>query len=96
MNCQRNVTSTLPARLPHEFSYMVAILGHNHFESATMYICTNNYLTLFSILNQTSLNSLLTSQKNLLIIKIPMYLGFTSLFPEELTNLKFFLKNLKI
>jgi hypothetical protein len=33
MNCQRNVTSTLPTRLPHKFSCMVAMLGHNRFES---------------------------------------------------------------
>jgi hypothetical protein len=33
MNCQRNINSTLPTQLPHKFSYIVAILGHNHFES---------------------------------------------------------------
>jgi hypothetical protein len=33
MNCQRNVNSTLPTHLPHKFLYIVAILGHNHFES---------------------------------------------------------------
>jgi hypothetical protein len=33
MNCQGNVNSTLPTQLPHKFSYIVAILGHNHFES---------------------------------------------------------------
>jgi hypothetical protein len=33
MNCQRNVNSTLPTQLPHKFSYIVAILGNNHFES---------------------------------------------------------------
>jgi hypothetical protein len=33
MNCQGNVNSTLPTQLPHTFSYIVAILGHNHFES---------------------------------------------------------------
>jgi hypothetical protein len=33
MNCQRNINSTLPTQLPHTFSYIVAILGHNHFES---------------------------------------------------------------
>jgi hypothetical protein len=36
MNCQRNINSTLPTLLPHKFSYIVAIvaiLGHNHFES---------------------------------------------------------------
>jgi hypothetical protein len=33
MNCQRNTNSTLPTQLPHKFSYIVAILGHNNFES---------------------------------------------------------------
>jgi hypothetical protein len=33
MNCQRNINSILPTQLPHKFSYIVAILGHNHFES---------------------------------------------------------------
>jgi hypothetical protein len=33
MNCQRNINSTLPTQLSHKFSYIVAILGHNHFES---------------------------------------------------------------
>jgi hypothetical protein len=38
MNCQGNVNSTLPTQLPDEFSYIVAILGHNHFESPNMFI----------------------------------------------------------
>jgi hypothetical protein len=33
MNCQENINSALPTQLPGEFSYIVAILGHNHFES---------------------------------------------------------------
>jgi hypothetical protein len=33
MNCQGNVNSTLHTQLPHKFSYIVATLGHNHFES---------------------------------------------------------------
>jgi hypothetical protein len=32
MNCQKN-NSALPTQLPGEFSYMVAMLGHSHFES---------------------------------------------------------------
>jgi hypothetical protein len=36
MNCQGNVNFTLPTQLPHKFSYIVAILGHNHFESPNM------------------------------------------------------------
>jgi hypothetical protein len=38
MNCQRNVNSTLPTQLPDKFSYIAAILGHNHFESPNMYV----------------------------------------------------------
>jgi hypothetical protein len=30
---QRNVNSILPTQLPHKFSYIVAILIHNHFET---------------------------------------------------------------
>jgi hypothetical protein len=37
MNCQRNVNSILPTELPHKFSYIVAILIHNYFESPNMY-----------------------------------------------------------
>jgi hypothetical protein len=33
INCERNVNSILPPELPHKFSYMVAIVIHNHFES---------------------------------------------------------------
>jgi hypothetical protein len=33
MNCQKNVNSILYTQLPHKFSYIVAILIHNHFES---------------------------------------------------------------
>jgi hypothetical protein len=33
MICQGNVNSTLPTQLPHKVLYIVAILGHNHFES---------------------------------------------------------------
>jgi hypothetical protein len=33
MNCQRNFNSILPTQLSHKFSYIVAILIHNHFES---------------------------------------------------------------
>jgi hypothetical protein len=32
-DCQRNVNSILPTELSHTFSYIVAILIHNHFES---------------------------------------------------------------
>jgi hypothetical protein len=43
MNCHKNVNSILPTQLPHTFSYIVAILIHNHFESP-------------NILEQTQLN----------------------------------------
>jgi hypothetical protein len=33
MKCHTNVNSTPFTQLPHTFSYIVAILGHNHFES---------------------------------------------------------------
>jgi hypothetical protein len=37
MNCQGNVNSTLSTQLPHKFSYIFAILGHNHFESPNIW-----------------------------------------------------------
>jgi hypothetical protein len=33
MKCHTNINSTPPTQLPHTFSYIVAILIHNHFES---------------------------------------------------------------
>jgi hypothetical protein len=33
MKCHTNVNSTPPTQLPDKFSYIVAILIHNHFES---------------------------------------------------------------
>jgi hypothetical protein len=33
MKCHTNVNSPPPTQLPHKFSYIVAILSHNHFES---------------------------------------------------------------
>jgi hypothetical protein len=33
MKCHTNVNSTPPTQLPHKFSYIVAILIHNHFKS---------------------------------------------------------------
>jgi hypothetical protein len=38
MKCHTNVNSTPFTQLPHKFSYIVAILGHNHFESPNMSI----------------------------------------------------------
>jgi hypothetical protein len=38
MKCHANVNSTPPTQLPHKFSYIVAILGHNHFESPNTYM----------------------------------------------------------
>jgi hypothetical protein len=34
MKCQKNVNSILPTQLSHTFSYIGAILIHNHFESS--------------------------------------------------------------
>jgi hypothetical protein len=33
MKCHTNIKSTSFTQLPHKFSYIVAILGRNHFES---------------------------------------------------------------
>jgi hypothetical protein len=33
MKCHTNFNSTPPTQLPHKFSYIVAILIYNHFES---------------------------------------------------------------
>jgi metal-responsive CopG/Arc/MetJ family transcriptional regulator len=33
MKCHTNDNSTSSTQLPHKFSYIVAILGHSHFES---------------------------------------------------------------
>jgi hypothetical protein len=40
MKCHTNINSTPFTQLPHTFSYIVAILGHNHFESPNMYLGT--------------------------------------------------------
>jgi hypothetical protein len=37
MKCHTNDNSTSSTQLPHKFSYIVAILGHNHFESHTVH-----------------------------------------------------------
>jgi hypothetical protein len=47
MNCQRNVNSILPTELPHRFSYIVAILIHDHFESPNIFL---HFLQQFSII----------------------------------------------
>jgi hypothetical protein len=36
MKCHTNDNSTSSTQLPHKFSYIVAILGHNHFVSPNM------------------------------------------------------------
>jgi hypothetical protein len=38
MKCHTNVNYTPPAQLPHKFSYLVAILIHNHFESPNIIV----------------------------------------------------------
>jgi hypothetical protein len=37
MKYRTNVNSTPPTQLPHKFSYIVAILIYNHFESLNMF-----------------------------------------------------------
>jgi hypothetical protein len=39
MKCHTNDNSTASTLLPHKFSYIVAILGHNHFESLNITLC---------------------------------------------------------
>jgi hypothetical protein len=75
MNCQRNVTFTLPTQLPHKFSYIVAILGHNHFESPNM--CTRlNLCALVIFLSINSLKEILIKQllSNQINLNIAYYL----------------------
>jgi hypothetical protein len=43
MKCHTNDNSTSSTQLPHKFSYIVDILGHNHFESPNMYNNRNEY-----------------------------------------------------
>jgi hypothetical protein len=45
MKRHTNINSTPFTQLPHKFSYLVAILGHNHFESPK----TSQYFTLNNI-----------------------------------------------
>jgi hypothetical protein len=45
MKCHTNDNSTSSTQLPHKFSYIVAILGHNHFESPNMF--QNEFFTPF-------------------------------------------------
>jgi hypothetical protein len=40
MKCHTNVNSIPPTQLSHTFSYIVAKLIHNHFESPTSWIAT--------------------------------------------------------
>jgi hypothetical protein len=60
MNWQRNVNSLLPTQLPHTFSYIVAILIHNHFESLNIILSGSHnklYSWLCILFNQRSKNS---------------------------------------
>jgi hypothetical protein len=45
MKCHTNDNSTSSTQLPHKFSYIVAILGHNHFESPNTSILSKAYST---------------------------------------------------
>jgi hypothetical protein len=44
MKCHTNINSTSFTQLPHKFSYIVAILGHNHFESPNILFQVKNIL----------------------------------------------------
>jgi hypothetical protein len=60
MNCQRNVNCILPTQLPHKFSYIVAILIHNHFELPNI---TNIFIA--------KLYQIVKKSKNVLNFKLP-------------------------
>jgi hypothetical protein len=54
MKCHTNVNSTPFTQLPHKFSYIVAILGHNHFESPNMSIRESKWRQITKKLLQNS------------------------------------------
>jgi hypothetical protein len=60
MNCQRNVNCILPTQLPHKFSYIIAILIHNHFELPNI---TNIFIA--------KLYQIVKKSKNVLNFKLP-------------------------
>jgi hypothetical protein len=57
MKCHTNDNSTSSTQLPHKFSYIVAILGHNNFESPNIFFylqtskTDNNALDIDAIYN---------------------------------------------
>jgi hypothetical protein len=50
MKCHTNINSTPLTQLPDKFSYIVAILGHNHFESPNMYYSSNILVIIFTVI----------------------------------------------
>jgi hypothetical protein len=52
MKCHTNDNSTSATQLPHKFSYIIAILGHNHFESPNTLVLEKkiDFLTFVTIL----------------------------------------------
>jgi hypothetical protein len=57
-NCHINVNFILPTQLPHKFSYIVAILIHNDFESPNTYIEYQNTFGLFKSILQNNISHL--------------------------------------
>jgi hypothetical protein len=82
MNCQRNVNSILPTQLPQKFSYIVAILIHNHFESPnSRKLCVYFiHLILYQLLSWTLDNKLK---------KIQLYLFFRTQGISDIYHMRF-------
>jgi hypothetical protein len=74
MKCHTNVNSTPFTQLPRKFSYIVAILGHNHFESP------NTYLLIFSILHRS-----LYVRFFLICLRLPSLINDSYYYFEEFT-----------
>jgi hypothetical protein len=51
MKCHTNVNYTPPTQLPHTFSYIVAILTHNHFESPNISIKKKTMKIIFPVVS---------------------------------------------
>jgi hypothetical protein len=62
MKCHTNVNSTPPTQLPLKFSYIVAILIHNHLESPNIITCMVRRIVFllfvsFSLIDHVLINS---------------------------------------
>jgi hypothetical protein len=57
MKCHTNINSTPFTHLPHKFSYIVAMLGHNHFESPNTitaeYIQIRNHKNMYNVVDSS-------------------------------------------